>query len=92
MALYRFLFDLGQTEPILEERELPGLQHARQEAARLLAEFISTEAGAFWNTQGWQLRIQDHSGPALFEVHMFATDALATSMIDVEITPRCSGS
>jgi hypothetical protein len=73
----RYFFDVADSAKVPDEvgTELPGLQAARIEAARLAGRLLADQPEMFWSGEEWQVAVRDETGLVLFTVNFTATDA-----------------
>ena len=77
MRTYTIDIDDGRGPDEPYALELPDLQAARMEAARLLGEMVRQEPENFWQAMNWQVLVKDETGLLLFELHALAVEAPA---------------
>lgn len=77
----RYYFHIGETDRGLDPVgvELPDLNDARIEAARMMGEMLKDRAGEFWSERSMKLIVTDESGLILFLLDLSAVEAPALS-------------
>ena len=77
----RYFFHTADGALVCDEEgvELPSLDVAREEGARLMAELLRDDPHEFWGPDGLKLSVTDASGLLLFELSTQAVEAPSIS-------------
>lgn len=77
VARYFFNISDGEARSFPQCIDLPCVQDARREAAKLACAAITDNSDIFWRTREWQLTVTDENGLNLFSLLILAADAPA---------------
>jgi hypothetical protein len=79
MAKYFFHTDSDLRHTDADGAELPNMEAAREEAARLIAGMLRDGAKVFWGTEPWTMTVTDDTGLIFFTISVHGQDAPAAS-------------
>jgi hypothetical protein len=76
----RYFFDVrdGSEEIDPEGTELPHVNAARVEAAKMAGRLLADNADKFWSGDEWTISVRDERGLVLFNLIFLAVDAAAS--------------
>src|SRR4051794_36162708 len=85
----RFFFDIQDGAHIVdtEGTELPGVQAARVEAAKMAGTLLSEHASEFWSGDEWIISVRDETDVVLFNLIFLAVNSPASRPASARVSP-----